>query len=552
MTSVLAPQTPTSTSERAGALAGLGLVTRLAIRRSRWFWLVWILAIWVVLPSTVARYAELVPNTEVGRLTTAALAANPTMRAMLGPPFDLLNAGGFAMWRVGTFAAAAAGVMAALGVIRATRAEEEDGRTELLRSGAVGRHTPLAAGIIVGLAGCLLLALLIAASLARSAPPVSGALAIGLGIGLTGAVFVGVGAVAAQVTESARTARGMAMAVLGAAYLVRAVADGSPQTPLTSVLQWLSPVEWAALARPYAAERWWVLVLPVLLTAGLIALAFRLESLRDHGAGLRAARPGRADAAPGLSSATGLAWRLHRGSILGWSVGVVVFSVAIGSLAVSVDQIVVDNPAVAEMFRRMGGGAQALQDAFYVAMLGIMVVVIGVLALQIFGRLWHEEDQGRSEVLLATATARTNLAVSHLIPALVVPTVLLGLAGAFMALPQALSSGPATSIFQIGGGALALSPGLWLLVGIAMTVYGWVPRLSVLPWVVLGWSVFVLWFGLLLDLPQRVLDSTPFSPLPQLPAEQLAWTPILLVSGIAAVLVVIGLVGFRRRDIATR
>ena len=113
------------------------------LRRSRWFWLVWILALWVTIPATVSRYAELVPDTEVGRLTTAALAANPTMRAMLGPPFELLNAGGFVMWRVGTFVAAAAGVMAALGVIRATRAEEEEGRTELLRSGIVGRHTPL-------------------------------------------------------------------------------------------------------------------------------------------------------------------------------------------------------------------------------------------------------------------------------------------------------------------------------------------------------------------------------------------------------------------------
>ena len=40
------------------------------------------------------------------------------MRAMLGPPLDLMSAGGFTMWRVGTFVAGAAATMGALGVIR--------------------------------------------------------------------------------------------------------------------------------------------------------------------------------------------------------------------------------------------------------------------------------------------------------------------------------------------------------------------------------------------------------------------------------------------------
>lgn len=551
MTTVLAPDTATTPAERSESLAGLGVMSRLAVRRSRWFWLVWILALWVTLPATVSRYAELVPDTEVGRLTTAALAANPTMRAMLGPPFELLNAGGFVMWRVGTFVAAAAGVMAALGVIRATRAEEEEGRTELLRSGIVGRHTPLAAGVIVALGGCLILGLLITASLARSAPPVAGALVEGLGIGLTGAIFVGVGAVAAQLTESARSARGIAMAVLGVAYVVRALADGVADSSPLHALQWVSPLEWAALARPYAGERWWVLALPLLLTGVLVAVAFRLESRRDHGAGLRAARPGPANASPTLSSASGLAWRLHRGSIVSWTVGVLVFSVAIGSLSGSVDQIVVDNPQVAEMFRRMGGGAQQLRDAFFVAMLGIMVGVLGVLALQIFGRLAREEDQGHAEVLLATATARTRLAASHLVPALLVPTVLLWATGVCLAVPQAFSDGSGAVIGQIGNAALVLAPGLWLIVGLAMALHGWAPRLGIIPWVVVGWSLFMLWLGGILDIPERLVQATPFAALPQLPVEPLDWTPIVVMTGLAVVLVAVGLVGFRRRDIAT-
>ena len=239
---------------RGGHLAGTGLMARLALRRSRWFWLLWILALWAIMPATVSAYATLIPDPQTGAATVEALAANPTMRAMLGPPFDLLHAGGFTMWRVGTFAAGAAAMMGALGVIRATRAEEEDGRIELLRSGAIGRHAPLAGALVVALGACVVLAALITASMTAGAPPFTGALATGLGIGLTSALGAGLGALTAQVTESARTARGLALATIGVAYLVRALADGSPSgSPLAS-LGWLSPLQWAALTRPDAGD----------------------------------------------------------------------------------------------------------------------------------------------------------------------------------------------------------------------------------------------------------------------------------------------------------
>ena len=68
------------------------------------------------------------------------------------------------------------------------------------------------------------------------------------------------------------------MAVLGVAYLVRALADGVTDSSPLHALQWVSPLEWAALARPYAGERWRVLALPCCATGVLSALAFRLES----------------------------------------------------------------------------------------------------------------------------------------------------------------------------------------------------------------------------------------------------------------------------------
>ena len=535
-----------------GTLTGTMLAARLALRRSRWFWLVWVLALTALLPVTASAYAELVPAGPVGQTTVTALQHNPTMRAMLGPPYDLLTAGGFTMWRVGTFVAAAAAMMAALGVIRATRAEEEDGRVELLRAGAIGRHAPLAGALVVALGACGVLAALVTATMAAAAPPITGALGTGLGIGLVGAVWAGVGAVGAQIAASARSARFTALGALGAAYVLRAVADGAgDDSPLTR-LRWLSPVEWAALTRPYAGERWWVLLLPVALTGVLTAVAFALESRRDHGAGLRASRPGPARAGTGVLGLTGvesLVRRLERPAILGWALGMSLFALVIGTLAGTVDELLADNPRLAELFRRMGQGAEVLRDTYYATILGILVVVLAIFAAALILRVRQEEDNGHLELLGSTATSRSRLLLAHVVPALVAPTVVFVACGALLAVAAAVGGGGLGLVGQLAGAALALAPGLWLTVGVGTALVGWVPQLTPLLWGLLGWSLFATWVGGLLDLPQVLLDATPFAALPRLPGEAMAWGPVVAETVLAAALIGLGLLGWRRRDL---
>jgi len=57
------------------------------------------------------------------------------------------------------------------------------------------------------------------------------------GVGLT---FAAVAGVAVQLTESAGTAKGIAGAILGLSYLLRAAGDVGER----SWLSWLSPIGW--------------------------------------------------------------------------------------------------------------------------------------------------------------------------------------------------------------------------------------------------------------------------------------------------------------------
>lgn len=531
-------------------MTGFGLWLRVAARANRWFTLIWVLVLVSMFPAAASQYRSIISDDPAGRVAAESLAANPTMRALLGPPFDLMNVGSFVMFRVGTFVLAVAAIMAVLGVIRSTRAEEEDGRLELLRSGEIGRHAPLAASTTLGLLAATAYGALSAAAVAGYDPG-PGGLTFGLGMALGTAVWVGVGAVAAQLSSSARTARHYGLGALGAAFLVRALADGSPADSPLRALQWVSPLEWAALARPYAGNHDVVLLLPAVLTIALLALAGVLESRRDLGAGLRPTRLGPDHASPALSSAAGLAWRLQRGSIAVWAAGLLVFGGVVGMLSSTYDTALKDDAAVAERIRAMGRGVADLKLAFYVAMLGIIVTLVVAFALQCLGRLRREELDGHAEVMLATATRRTAFAWSHLVLALGAPSVVMAGCALLCALPQGAAAGP-SFVGRVLGGGLALLPGVWLVVGLAMAILGWVPRLGAVPWLVVAWSMLVGWLGAVIGLPDAALTATPFGYLPKLPGEPMSWPAVLAETAGAALLVALGLLGYRRRDIVGR
>ena len=207
--------------------------------------------------------------------------------------------------------------------------------------------------------------MLVAAGLAALQTPVAGALATAAGLGLTGLVFTAVAGVTAQLTGNARPATGLAAAALGAAYLLRAVGDSSGHGVL-SWLSWISPIGWAQQTRPYAGERWGVLVVPVVVAAVLGTAAVGLEGRRDFAGSLLRPRLGPARVPAQLASPIGLAWRLERGGFAAWAVG----SAAIGAVANGVLDLLRGNAALEQMLQRMGG-EQNLIDAFFATIMSL-------------------------------------------------------------------------------------------------------------------------------------------------------------------------------------
>jgi ABC-2 type transport system permease protein len=525
-------------------LTGTGSLVRLALRRDRVRLVLWLAPLVLVIFAVALSYDQLYPTAAERRQFALGIATNPGFVALLGRPFDLVSTGGFAAWRVGAPVAVLLGLMNLLLVARHTRGEEESGRAELLRAARVGRYAPLAAALAVAAMADLAFAVALSLALVVLGTAVTGAVAFSLALGLCGLVFAGLAAVTAQIAQTARAASGLAGTGLGLAYLVRAAGDAGD-----NYLTWLSPIGWAQLVRPFAGERWWVLLLPLALSAGLAALALALARRRDVGAGLLVARGGRARAPASLAGPMGLAWRLHRGVLAGWAFGFLVFGAVFGSLAREVGSLLSDNPQLAEIIRQLGGSLE-VADAFLASVSSLLALAASGYVIQATLRIRGEETGLRADHVLGRSVGRWRWAVSHLLFAALGTVLILAVAGVAMGIGYGLQVGDVSGqLPRVLGAALVYVPAAWVLGGVAMALVGLAPDAVGSSWAVLGACLLFSLVGEFLELPGWLLDLSPFTHTPMVPVADPAVMPLAVLGAVALALTFAGLVGLRRRDI---
>ncbi|MGA5761289.1 hypothetical protein [Nonomuraea bangladeshensis] len=302
--------------------------------------------------------------------------------------------------------------------------------------------------------------------------------------------------------------------------------------------------------RAFAGERWWVLALLAVTGLALVAMSVMLARRRDLGAGLVPARPGRPDAGPSLAGPTALAWRLQRGGLLGWAIAFTVAGVLFGTLAHSLGDIVGDNPQLTALLAQIGGGTDELTDAFLTAELSLLGLLAGGYACQATLRLRGEETELRAGPVLATAVGRRRWSVSHLGIALGGSVVILAAGGLAAGLAHGLRIGePAGQAARMLGAALAQAPATWTLAGIAMLLFGLLPRLTALAWAVLLAFALLAQLGELLQLDERITSLSPFAHVPQGLTQPVDAGPLLGLIAVTAAFLLAGLAAFQRRDL---
>jgi ABC-2 type transport system permease protein len=522
-------------------MTGLGTLLRFFLRRERVRIPVYVFLLTALIASTAAQSEQLYPTAASRAEYVATVKGNPGLIAMVGPAHGVETVGGDTAWQWGAFGAVVAALMSMFIVGRHTRGEEQSGRSELVRASVVGRSAPLAAGLTVAVFAQLLMGAVVALVMIGVDTPAAGSIALGASLAAVGIVFAGVAAVAVQVSQGTSGAYGLVGAVLGAAYALRAAGDVGDGT-----LSCLSPIGWGQAMRPYADERWWPLGLMLVVTAALVVAAFALLARRDDGAGLLVPRPGAPTASRGLTRPFGLALRLQRGALIGWAVGLFVGGLSIGLTAEDADSILGDSQEVDDLFAQAAG---SLVDNYLAVSLLSMALIGTGFAIAAVLRMRGEETSGRLEPLLATALARPHWAGGYVAVAALGTVVVLAASGLGAGIADAANSGDLGRLPLLVGSSVALAPAVWVLIGVAVALFGLAPRLAAAAWGALAACYLAAFLGPLLGLPEWVMDISPYTHVPLLPAASFDVVPLLGLTAVAGALVAAGLVGFRRRNV---
>jgi ABC-2 type transport system permease protein len=526
------------------AYAGFPTMVRFILRRNWLRMLIWTIVL-AGLIAVVVQSQRVAFPTQADRDAYAGIANTPAVAALTGLPYAASTLGGILnikLWMTEAIGLAFAVIFL---VTRNGRAEEETGRTELLRGGVLGQHAYTLANWVVTAGFSVVIGITTALAAIGQGLPADGAFAMGGSIMGVGLVFIGVSAVTGQLAQTSRGANTLAAVVLAAAYLVRAAADLQSKGDNPSALSWVSPIGWGQQMRSYGENLWWPLAISVAAAVALCAIALVLERRRDVGEGILPDRRGPRHASALTMTPIGLTLRLQRGSIIGWSLGVLIGALFFGTVATAMaDLLAGDNP-IAQAF--VGGAKDVVEGLLgFFAMANVLLV--SAFALQSTDTIRSEEANGRAELQWSRAISRVNWALSRMVVPAVVSFLLLAISGYAIGASFGASINDPSQGGRFALASLAYWPSVLLIVAFVVFCAAWLPRAaSAVTWGVFGVLVVLSMFGDLFGLRDWVVGNTPFTAVPRV-GEDFSAAPLIVMGALAMLLAVLGLRRLRARD----
>ena len=485
-------------------------------------------------------YTTLADRLEFAR----SFGATTTLRLFYGLPHDLLSVGGYTAWRVGGTASIFAGVWGLLAAIRATRAEEDAGRQELVLAGVVSRVGAYVAALMAVAAGAAVLWLAIFLGLVAGRLAVGGSAYLALGIVAPVPVFAGVGALAGQLAPTRRLALELASGVLALAFLLRVVADTATGF---GWVRWATPLGWTEELRAFADPRPLVLILPLLSGLFLFVAAGLVSARRDVGTGLLRSRDSVQPRLRFLSSPTALGVREQLWSFVAWLVAIGVFAVVLGLLSTSFSASSIPEN-VRRQIEKLGASITTPAGALGVYFL-IFVLAVSLFVCSQIAAVWREEADQRLETLFACVVARRRWLAGRLLVAAAVASAIALSAGALAWVGAASQHAQLSLLRMLEAGANCLPTAL-LFLGLAALAFAIVPRASV--GIAYGLvSIAFVWdlLSQLLGTPRWLVDLTPFQHIGLVPAQPFRATEAGVMLGVALATSIASVAIFERRDL---
>lgn len=436
-------------------------------------------------------------------------------------------------------------VMSIFHVICRTRQEEEDGIKELVNAFPVGSLSCTTAllfeivFIYVVIAGMTTMILQF-----QHVPYMnfSSNLLFSVSLSLQGILWGVVALLGAQLFSYATSARSFSLITLGVLYLIRMGTDLKAE-----IFSWFNPLSWSYLVNVYVKDNYCPLLFVVLLSLFLVGVALFLEQVRDLGGSFFSEKEGRCDARKSFLSLHGLFFRLQKPLIFSWSIGLFILGGTYGSIFEDIGNFFKKSAIIKQMFLR--NSRYSLQEQFMSTLCLIFAILSTIFALSSLMKLVSEEKRDRWSQVIAMPQNRAKFYFLHVVFAgfLGIIGQILSILGLYVA-QYFVMRAPISFLGVLKAGIIWI-PAITFLIGILTCFIGFFPRFSFVIWGYVIFSFFVGYFDSLMKFPKILRRLDIFLYIPQLPVDTMNWESIIVVSLFSLGLILLGFVGYQRRDL---
>jgi len=521
----------------------LGHLTARLVRRSS---LIWAGALGLMSFAIAAGYEGAYPDGS-DRSAVVDLGANPGFRALIGAGHQLDTAGGFTAWRYGGPAVVIAAVWGYLTTTRLLRGEEEAGRTELVRAGAVTALDVAAFAAAATFAGSLLMALGSMFGMLIAGLALDGSILTSLSVVSGAWVFASLGVVCSQLLPTRRAAALTAGAMVVLAFLVRAIADARAGAQW---LRWATPFGWSERVNAFdPSPTTTALAVPIGVSVLLTMVGLLLARRRDLGASVIADAVSRPPRARGLRSSPGLATRLAAPRLMGWAIPVVLLSFTMGSLAGDVGAFFESSTTFQDLMRNFGVDPSVPVRAFLGFQFTALAVVVVCYGVSEMAAAREEEASDRLDNLLVRAVGRREWLAGRIAVAVAGTTALSLLLGVATWVGT-LVGGGGIGFGDLLGGGLNLIPIGTFFIGAGVLAFAVLPRATAgLGYGLVAAAFLIQLVGSAIKAPQWMLNLSPFTHVAPVPAVGVGRVGAVVLLGLGTALSLVAVQRFRARDL---
>lgn len=513
--------------------------------------MIWAVIFGIYFASKAIGVADVYPTAAALRAAAKQFASDPGLNALVGRPLYLDSLPGELQWNTLQIMVVLGAIWALLAATKYFRGEEDAGRWEILLSGPTTARTA-AINVLCGLfASTVLLfvvsaALFIAAGANKSVSISPGPMILfAFDIALGCAMFAALGALMSQLLPSRGLAAGLTAGVLGISFLLRSLGDITSATWLLN----LTPLGWLEQISPLVHPEYYWISLPVMLILVCAGLTVLFAGRRDLGSSVIHVSDSSRPHTRLLGSPFAAAVRFTRTSSLIWLVVFTVVGALYASFTKAASSALRGSSNAVHIFQRFAHSNAAIAEAYLGLAFFILMTLMCVYTATAVGSIRDEESSGRLDNFLVQPFGRVRWLLGRMaiVIAVIIIGGLLGATGAWIGLGNQVPGISFNALAQAGLNAMV--PAFFIL-GAGIIALGIWPRGTIIvAYAVLGWSFLIVMLSGGINIPTWIQDTSLLHHIVFAPAERPDWKSDAIITAIAAILCVIGVSAFVRRDI---